>query len=67
MFAPAAAETGVDFQLLSLGSGHACGLALDNALWCWGLNSQGQLGRETEGNVDPVPAEEAFFSVTPAS
>ncbi|HWO25502.1 MAG TPA: hypothetical protein VNO30_42475 [Kofleriaceae bacterium] len=29
---------------LSVGGSHACVLAVDDALWCWGRNNSGQLG-----------------------
>ncbi|MEZ4256544.1 MAG: hypothetical protein R3A78_12680 [Polyangiales bacterium] len=49
-----------DLQTLSLGSGHGCTLAADARVWCWGLNSVGQLGRGTAPPMEtdsrePVP------------
>lgn len=38
---------------VSLGDKHACALASDGAVWCWGSNALGQLG---EGSVDAAEA-----------
>lgn len=32
------------FRDVSAGQGHACGIDLDGALWCWGRNTEHQLG-----------------------
>jgi alpha-tubulin suppressor-like RCC1 family protein len=32
------------FLGVSPGGGHSCGVASDNAAWCWGANGLGQLG-----------------------
>jgi alpha-tubulin suppressor-like RCC1 family protein len=32
----------------STGTHHACALRGDGSVWCWGLNSRGQLGRNTQ-------------------
>lgn len=32
------------FKEISAGQGHACGIDLDDALWCWGRDNQHQLG-----------------------
>ena len=38
------------------GSGHTCGIATDNRLFCWGDNHEGQLGDgTTTGRRRPVP------------
>jgi alpha-tubulin suppressor-like RCC1 family protein len=40
---------------MSLGGTHSCALAADDSLWCWGANSNGQLGDGTsEERVLPV-------------
>ena len=38
--------TGTDVKWLkaSLGEAHSCGVRLDESLWCWGENADGQLG-----------------------
>ena len=40
---------------VSAGSAHACALATDSTLWCWGDNSDGQLGTGT-GGVQLLPS-----------
>jgi alpha-tubulin suppressor-like RCC1 family protein len=35
---------GLRFSALSAGNHHTCGLTTDGALYCWGANSQGQIG-----------------------
>src|SRR5262245_33061927 len=35
------------FKKLAVGSGFACGLALDGTIYCWGSNFSGQLGDGT--------------------
>lgn len=32
-----------NWKSLSVGINHVCAIKLDNTLWCWGLNEQGQL------------------------
>jgi alpha-tubulin suppressor-like RCC1 family protein len=40
------------FVSLAAGSSHVCGLTADGAVWCWGLNSYGQLGHDP--STDPM-------------
>jgi alpha-tubulin suppressor-like RCC1 family protein len=40
---------------VSAGSAHTCALAADSTLWCWGDNSDGQLGTGS-GGVQMLPA-----------
>jgi len=41
---------------IATGSAHTCALAGDGAIWCWGGNSNGQLGNgSTTGSRVPVP------------
>ncbi len=35
---------------VDLGRGHTCAVDVNGAVWCWGLNSHGQVG---DGNVEP--------------
>jgi alpha-tubulin suppressor-like RCC1 family protein len=42
------AAPGLTFQAISAGQGHACGIDLENNLWCWGRNVHRQIG------VDPT-------------
>ena len=41
---------------LSVGYDHACAVAGDKTVWCWGNNLKGQLGRGTTA-VDPLPKQ----------
>jgi len=44
--------------LLSARAGHTCVVVEDGSLWCWGSNSEGQVGDGTtsdEGRLVPVP------------
>ncbi|MEA2745872.1 MAG: hypothetical protein QOI41_15 [Myxococcales bacterium] len=40
------------FVSLAAGSSHMCGVTADGAVWCWGLNSYGQLGHDP--SKDPM-------------
>ena len=43
--------TGLDtVSSVSLGAFHTCATKTDNTLWCWGMNTYGQLGDGTQGN-----------------
>lgn len=41
---PVQVGSGRDWHELALGQAHGCGLRAEGALWCWGRNSQSQLG-----------------------
>lgn len=48
------------WRALSLGNAHGCALRTDDTLWCWGMDEDGQLGRdqtpeerETPEDADP--------------
>jgi alpha-tubulin suppressor-like RCC1 family protein len=44
-------------ERMALGHGFMCGLTADGEVWCWGLNTLGQLGSAAEfenRSVDPV-------------
>jgi alpha-tubulin suppressor-like RCC1 family protein len=47
--APQTARPSVSYGWASVdaGSSHSCGTRLNHGLWCWGLNSSGQLGDGT--------------------
>jgi alpha-tubulin suppressor-like RCC1 family protein len=42
---------GTDWSFVDTGDGHTCGIRFDGALWCWGRNTQHQLGPSTEGQI----------------
>lgn len=44
---------GLQFRMVSVGGGHACGVTLDDRAYCWGSGAEGVLGNSS--NV-PVPA-----------
>lgn len=44
------------FARLEVGGGHGCGLTAAGTAWCWGLNDQGQLGRDTITLGEATPA-----------
>jgi alpha-tubulin suppressor-like RCC1 family protein len=44
---PVQVAPGVTFTSLTAGSGHACGIATDRTMRCWGNNALGQLGDGT--------------------
>jgi alpha-tubulin suppressor-like RCC1 family protein len=53
---PVAVAGGVKFQKIRAGRAHTCGLALDNHIYCWGDNLDGQLGDPSVRRTTvPVP------------
>jgi alpha-tubulin suppressor-like RCC1 family protein len=47
-------EAGALVQIVA-GSDHACALAADGAIWCWGAGDRGQLGDGgTSGHFVPA-------------
>jgi alpha-tubulin suppressor-like RCC1 family protein len=53
-----AAPSGVTFIAVSAGKGHSCGLASNGAVYCWGRNSNGELGDGTTDNqLTPVQVQ----------
>ena len=53
-------------EQLSLGSQHGCALDADGRAYCWGLDSQGQLGRGSVFNVStlaPVTGGHVFSAI----
>lgn len=49
---PAKVQTNLAFASLALGEDHSCGVALGGSAYCWGSNSDGQLGDSS--GVDQV-------------
>jgi alpha-tubulin suppressor-like RCC1 family protein len=41
---------------LTLGNGHGCYLDDQGAVWCWGVNVEGQLGRAASSEVSREPS-----------
>ena len=55
------------FKSISVGQGHICALATDGAAYCWGANSEGQLGTGTrDSSTVPmrVAASTQFSSIS---
>ena len=48
--------SGQAWASVAAGSAHTCALATDSTLWCWGDNSDGQLGTGS-GGVQLLPAQ----------
>ena len=50
-FVPRQVGTANDWKSVSLGDGRTCGLREDGVAWCWGQNSEGELGLGGAGDV----------------
>jgi alpha-tubulin suppressor-like RCC1 family protein len=65
---PGPVAGGIAFSELAAGASHTCGLGLNGVAYCWGENSEGQLGDGTIGGARSVPAPVAaanrFFQLT---
>jgi Regulator of Chromosome Condensation (RCC1) repeat protein len=46
---PVAVAGGLTFRHVSPGFGHACGVTMDDRVFCWGSNRYGQVGDSTAG------------------
>lgn len=53
---PRLASGGTSFARVVAGSAHTCALGRDGSVWCWGRNSNGQVGDGTgDDRLRPVP------------
>jgi alpha-tubulin suppressor-like RCC1 family protein len=63
---PTAVAGGLEFNAVSAGWDHTCGLVADSTAYCWGNNAKGQLGDGTTTSSaipTPVPGGLTFVSV----
>ena len=49
---------------VDVGAGHVCAVLEDGSLWCWGVNSHGELGLGMPSNAEASPAEVTGLSTT---
>lgn len=67
---PVSVASAAKFTDLSLGSTHACGVADDSILWCWGSDADGQLGDGDDGQgveYAPIPIPGQYAHVAAQS
>lgn len=57
--APAAVASAIEFQAISAGGRHSCGIAGSGEAYCWGANDVAQLGIGTDGVPELVPVRVA--------
>ena len=60
-YAPMRVVTGEDWASVTLGDHHGCAIKTDGSLWCWGSNASGQLGFNSNLNLETtgfVPTQE---------
>jgi alpha-tubulin suppressor-like RCC1 family protein len=53
---PREVRAGINFHDVSVGQGHVCAVTRDGALYCWGRNTDGQLGIGTDEPQLRTPA-----------
>ncbi len=60
---PADSQSGIItvWKLISVHDNMSCALKLDNSLWCWGSNNNGEIGAGNK-TLSPVPIQEATQS-----
>ena len=49
-----------DWRQVVVGSSHVCGTTANNAMWCWGGNTDGELGDPSLGDSVNEPAQIGF-------
>ncbi|MGI9188353.1 MAG: RCC1 domain-containing protein [Gaiellales bacterium] len=54
---------GLEASHVSVGLAHACAVANDGTVWCWGANESGQLGNGTQA-ASATPVRVAGFTAT---
>ncbi|MGH7732314.1 MAG: RCC1 domain-containing protein, partial [Gemmatimonadales bacterium] len=56
-FAPVAVNDSIQFTALSVSSTHSCGISTAGRLWCWGRNTDSELGADSTASqyLSPVP------------
>jgi alpha-tubulin suppressor-like RCC1 family protein len=68
MDAPMPVMAGVAWRTLAVGASHACAIAVDGALYCWGANFNGQVGIGTTSGAEASPrrvnAPDTFTAVS---
>ncbi|MCC7539967.1 MAG: hypothetical protein IT379_27350 [Deltaproteobacteria bacterium] len=52
---PQAIESEATFRSVDGGRFHACAIALDGGLWCWGRAQEAQVGFDAAGEFQPTP------------
>jgi alpha-tubulin suppressor-like RCC1 family protein len=52
---PVGPGLGLRFRAISAGQGHACGIIMSGAAYCWGDNFLGQLGDGTSQSLHVLP------------
>ncbi len=50
--APVSVRGNHDFSVADVGQGHACGATATGALWCWGRDSDGELGLPADASEE---------------
>jgi alpha-tubulin suppressor-like RCC1 family protein len=65
--APAKVSDELNWAVVSVGAGHSCATKSDGTLWCWGSNSNGQIGVGTTLTAfSPTPVVGTGFSAVSA-
>lgn len=59
---PAQETSAANWQYVSAGGSHTCGIKTNNTLWCWGNNNDGQLGKVVAGPTETPQQENTAAS-----